>query len=200
MSRQRYHHGNLREALVSASLESLTRQRASEISLRKLAGKLGVDHTAVYRHFKNRDALLAAMIEAGYRELNAAMERAWQTDAPWRERVKLVVKAYAEYAQANPNLFEIMFGGALDESEYPALQQLSVEGTNMFVTYIRQAQAEGVFTGDEPGQVALNICMVCHGLAQMVVGHQFNGPFADVDEDLDGLVEGVVTGMNLTPQ
>ena len=161
------------------------------------AGKLGVDHTAVYRHFKNRDALLAAMIEVGYRDLNEAMARAWQTDASWRERVKLVVKAYAEYARTDPNLFEIMFGGALNESDYPALQQLSVEGTNMFVTYIEQAQADGVLISDAPDQVALNVCMLCHGLAQMVVGNQFNGPFAKADEDLDGLAEGVVAGMKL---
>ncbi len=197
MTKQSYHHGSLREALIDTALESLTYQRAGEISLRKLASKLDVDHTAVYRHFKNRDALLAAMIEAGYRDLNKAMVQAWQTDAPWRERVKLVVKAYAEYARANPNLFEIMFGGALDESKYPALQQLSVESTNMFVTYIEQAQADGVLTGDAPDQVALNVCMLCHGLAQMVVGNQFNGPFAKADEDLDGLAEGVVAGMNL---
>ncbi len=177
MSKQSYHHGNLREALVNTALQSLTCQRAGDISLRKLAGKLGVDHTAVYRHFKNRDALLAAMIEVGYRDLNEAMARAWQTDASWRERVKLVVKAYAEYARTDPNLFEIMFGGALNESDYPALQQLSVEGTNMFVTYIEQAQADGVLISDAPDQVALNVCMLCHGLAQMVVGNQFNGSF-----------------------
>ena len=197
MCRQNYHHGNLREALVDTALKSLECQRAGDISLRKLAGKLGVDHTAVYRHFKNRDALLAAMIEVGYRALNEAMAQAWQTDASWQERVKLVVKAYAEYARANPNLFEIMFGGALDESKYPALQQLSIEGTNMFVTYIELAQADGMLTGDAPDQVALNICMVCHGLAQMVVGNQFNGPFAKADEDLDGLAEGVVASMKL---
>ena len=78
MSKQSYHHGDLREALLKAALGRLEEERASEISLRKLAGQLGVDHTAVYRHFKNRDALLAAMIEVGYRELNGAMEWAWQ--------------------------------------------------------------------------------------------------------------------------
>ncbi|MEM7738251.1 MAG: TetR/AcrR family transcriptional regulator [Deinococcota bacterium] len=197
MRKQSYHHGHLQEALVNIALKSLEHQRASEISLRKLAVKLEVDHTAVYRHFKNRDALLAAMIEVGYQKLIEMMAEAWQTDAPWRERIKQVVKAYAEYARTNPNLFEIMFGGALDESQYPALQQLSMQSTNMFVTYVKQAQTDGMFTGDEPSKVALNICMLCHGLAQMVVGNQFKGSFAKVDEDLDRLAEGVVTGMNL---
>ena len=67
----------------------------------------------------------------------------------------------------------------------------------MFVTYIKRAQADGVFMGDAPDQVALNICMMCHGLAQMVVGDQFNGPFAHADENLDSLVDGVVASMKL---
>jgi len=192
MPRKGYHHGNLREELVGTALANLKEQRAQDISLRKLAEQVGVDHTAVYRHFKDRDALLAALIEVGYRELNDAMGNAWRSPEPWLTRLHLVVKAYVQYAQAHPTLYEIMFNGALDEANYPALRQLSIDGTRMFVEYIEKAQADGVLLGNEPAQVALTICSLCHGLAQMLVGNQFDGPFAKADADLDRLVDGVV--------
>lgn len=195
MTRQAYHHGNLGEALVQTALAALSEQRAGELSLRKLAAQLGVDHTAVYRHFRNKDALLAAMIEVAYRELNARLEQAWTTSAPWRERLKLVVLAYAGYAQSHPNLFEIMFGSALNEAEYPVLQALSTEGITMFVTYLKAAQQDGLFAGEDADRLALNLCMLCYGLSQMVVGSQFTGPFAQAGSNLEHLAAGIAESM-----
>ena len=94
-------------------------------------------------------------------------------------------------------LYEIMFNSGLDETNYPALRQLSIEGTTMFVTYLQQAQADGMLLGREPKQLALTMCSMCQGLAQMLLSNQFDGPFAKADENLDQLVDRVIACMNV---
>src|SRR5688572_5482780 len=70
-----YQHGNLRQALVQAGLKLLTDGGLSALSLRGAAQLTGVSHAAPYRHFKDKDALLAAIAEQGFRVLTACMQK-----------------------------------------------------------------------------------------------------------------------------
>jgi AcrR family transcriptional regulator len=197
MAKKGYHHGDLREELIRTALANLADQRVHDMSLRKLACQVGVDHSAVYRHFENREALLAAMIEVGYRQLNAAVAEAWRSPGSWMTRLHLVLKTHLQFAQTNPHLYELMFNSGLDEAHYPALRQVSIEGATMFVTYLQQAQADGMLLGNEPKQMALTMCSMCQGLARMLLSNQFDGPFVKADENLDQLVDRVIACMNV---
>ena len=73
-----YHHGNLRETLIVATIAQLARQSDAAISLRELARSVGVSIAAVYRHFPSKEALLAEVAAAGF----AAMRRKWDTELP----------------------------------------------------------------------------------------------------------------------
>ncbi|PLS69654.1 MAG: hypothetical protein CV045_00830 [Cyanobacteria bacterium M5B4] len=79
-----YHHGDLKQALISAALEVVAQEGAKNLSLRQVAKRVGVSHNAPYRHFPDRDALLAALAEEGFRGLTAAMISGGKhTIIPW---------------------------------------------------------------------------------------------------------------------
>jgi AcrR family transcriptional regulator len=95
-----YHHGELRPALLRAAARILEKEGRDAISLRDLARRAGVSHNAPYRHFADRQALLAALAEEGFALLAAALQ-----GKPWREQAM----AYLRFALANPERFRLMF-------------------------------------------------------------------------------------------
>ena len=95
-----YHHGELRPALLRAAAKILEKEGRDAISLRDLARRSGVSHNAPYRHFADRQALLAALAEEGFALLAAALE-----GKPWREQAM----AYLRFGIANPERFSLMF-------------------------------------------------------------------------------------------
>ena len=71
---KRYHHGDLRDALIRAGLEILENEDAHALSLRKVARQAGVSHAAPYRHFEDKNSLLSAIATQGFQLLSAAMQ------------------------------------------------------------------------------------------------------------------------------
>src|SRR5262245_40005842 len=69
----RYHHGDLRRALLEAALELIRAEGQAVLTLREVARRAGVTHAAPYRHFKNKEALLAAVAEEGFRDMTQRM-------------------------------------------------------------------------------------------------------------------------------
>src|SRR5579885_21125 len=87
-SRKTYHHGNLREALIEASLDLIAESGPKALTLREAARRAGVSHNAPYRHFQDKDDLLAAVAAQGFRELNQAMLDAAQGCTAALDRLK----------------------------------------------------------------------------------------------------------------
>ena len=108
-----YHHGDLRRAIVKATLEILRETQSLEVSLRELARRAGVSHNAPYKHFADKRELLAAVSAAGFETLTKHMEReiAGLDDA--RERLFAMLRAYIDHGVENPALYSLMFGGYL---------------------------------------------------------------------------------------
>jgi AcrR family transcriptional regulator len=110
--RARYHHGNLRSALVATALEILERSGPSELSLRKLAAAAGVTRGAPYAHFRNKRELLHAISDAGFDQLAGAMAER-DASASSRDRFLQTGRGYVAFALRNPNLFRLMFSAEL---------------------------------------------------------------------------------------
>ena len=108
----RYHHGQLRAALLAASRSILAESGARGLSLREAARRAGVSTAAPYRHFKDKTSLLAALAHAAFvrldAELTAVAERF--ADAPPLERVQQLGVAYVGFAARHPAEFRLMFG------------------------------------------------------------------------------------------
>lgn len=170
MQQDSYHHGDLRNSLVSIGTELLNNKGISSISLREIARTIGVGHNAPYRHFRNKQQLLEAIAEAGFRQLVARntrleLEFAHDPESQLFESGMHVISMAAE----KPNLFELMFGGYLQPGECGSeLKQASDEAMKSLVRIIQNGQKQQQFIGGDPMKLALGAMSMIQGLAMMV--------------------------------
>src|SRR5579864_3662327 len=109
MPRRPYHHGHLREALLQGAVRAIAELGPAAFTLREVARRAGVSHNAPYRHFRDKEALLAAVANEGYRELTAAMLAAAGRQVRGVDRLKHAGLAYIEFALRRPEHFTVMF-------------------------------------------------------------------------------------------
>jgi AcrR family transcriptional regulator len=106
-----FHHGDLRNALITAAKKLIERKGIEAFALREAARKVGVSANAAYNHFKDKDALLSAVASSGFAEFAAQREDARSKAAPdaWSQ-LSAGAKVYVQFAEARPKLFDLMFG------------------------------------------------------------------------------------------
>jgi AcrR family transcriptional regulator len=118
--RRPYRHSNLPNALRAASRAILDEDGPDSVGLREAARRVGVSATAAYRHFTNKEDLLASVAAEGFRELAASMEAA----ATGPDPLNAIGLAYVEFALQKRGLFRLMFGPILVErAKYPGLDE-----------------------------------------------------------------------------
>ncbi|KAA9007993.1 TetR/AcrR family transcriptional regulator [Histidinibacterium aquaticum] len=106
---KKYHHGDLKPALVEAGIAILEEEGLDRLSLRAIAGRVGVSHTAPRNHFANLRALLTAIGTEGFRRHAAAMREGLTETSPGPERLQAATEGYIRFARRHPALFELMF-------------------------------------------------------------------------------------------
>jgi AcrR family transcriptional regulator len=109
MNKSTYHHGDLANALVTAALKQIEKDGAEAVSLRELAQSLDVSRAAPYRHFEDRDALLAAVAARGFEDLVALYDAALAGPGDGRARLYALSRAYFDFATQRPGLYRLMF-------------------------------------------------------------------------------------------
>jgi len=118
-----YHHGNLREELVRHAVALAREKGPAGVVLREVARRAGVSHNAAYRHFADREELLALVSAAAFDELAAAMQARLSAtgggtaEARALKRLRVIGRAYVEFALAEPGLFAAAFNGPLTPEE-----------------------------------------------------------------------------------
>lgn len=121
----RYHHGELREALLDAAEWLLARRGAESLRLRDVARRAGVSHAAPYHHFAGLAELLSALAERSFAQLGAAMQAgvdAHPGDA--RAQLLAIAAAYVDFARSRPARFRLMFGPVLaSRGRHPGLRR-----------------------------------------------------------------------------
>lgn len=109
---KKYHHGDLKQALLDETARILRDEGDSALSLRRLASNLDVSRTAPYNHFQNKDALLSAVAEEGFRRFEAAMKatRLKHRDSTGSEMIRALVQTYLKFALNSPEYYDLMYG------------------------------------------------------------------------------------------
>jgi AcrR family transcriptional regulator len=170
MRRRPYHHGDLRRALVDAALALLAVEGLAALTVREVARRAGVSHTAAFYHFRTRDELLAALGEHGFVELRAAIERAARRRDTARAALGRLGETYVRFALARPWLYRLMF--AVEAASGRAHQPLATAAEAMFeelVQAMARAQAAGVVRAGEPAELALAAWSAAHGIASLLI-------------------------------
>jgi AcrR family transcriptional regulator len=163
--RDRYHHGDLRSALIAAARDLLDEGGAGAVSLREAARRAGVSQTAPYRHFADKEALLAAVAAEGFVDLGAAMAAAAASGGPVLEGIGA---AYVRFAVRQPARFRLMFGqGAAVIARHPDL---------LAAAKAAEERLTGAVSG-RPGvdATAIRAWALVHGLASLIIDGMLPG-------------------------
>src|SRR5215510_3991982 len=163
-----YHHGDLRRALVSSALEILSEHGVGELSLRAVARRAKVSAMAPYRHFADKEALLAAVAEHGFRQLTTRFSIAAAAAPDPRAALNALGVAYVMFACDEPSLFKLMFGPAIEQK--PTHPGLNEAGCACFEALRQAVKAVKFFDGDHQlKDVSLACWSLVHGLASLIV-------------------------------
>ena len=177
--RDRYHHGDLRVALIDAAVELIAEHGVQAFSLAEASRRLGVAASAPYRHFADRNELLVA---AGVRacEVLVATVAAESVaiDGP-SGQLAAAARGYVRFAAENRALFEIIFGTALDRSSHPELERAAEPVKSAFQTAARALCDGDPFAAD---RLAVAVAATAHGHADLLAGDAFGA---------DGLTEAI---------
>lgn len=169
-----YHHGDLRRALLEAAAEQLAQSDSAPLNFRQLALRLGVSHAAIYRHFPDKQALIDALAEHGFGQLNARFSEAVQGSAETTHvRLLALAKTYVHFALEQPVLMRVMFSGvSSDRKTLPSLKQAAGTALDALRALVEAAQARGDLVGDDALGVTLTYWAALHGLAELLIDDQ----------------------------
>jgi AcrR family transcriptional regulator len=174
--RDSYHHGNLREVLIEAAIALIAERGPAGFTFAEVARAAGVSPAAPYRHFRDRNALVAEIARQGFERFTADLERAWNKGRP--EPIGALEncgRAYLAFARRDPAAYAAMFetGFALEEDAV-----LLAASERAFAVLRRAADAVCALHKSGPGagpkppalMVALHIWAMAHGIASLFVG------------------------------
>jgi len=172
----KYHHGDLRRALLEAARRLLEREGPLGVCLRAAARRAGVSQTAPYRHFADKEALLAALAAEGLGELADRMAAASRAESSPPAALRAIGVAYATTAAQNPHLFRLMFGPeAADKERYPAVREAGARAYQVLLDTIGACQQAGAVRGGDPEDLALAAWSAVHGLSCLIVDGRLTG-------------------------
>ena len=165
-----YHHGNLKEALLQAALGLIAEKGAAGFTFADAARMAGVSPAAPYRHFRDRDELLASIAQRGFEQFEARLGAAWDDGRPDTVTAfERVGKAYLAFAREEPAFYSAMFESGLSSDANPALLAATERAFS-----VMRAAAERLAALTPPGtlrppalMMALHIWSMSHGVASL---------------------------------
>ena len=181
MAEKKYHHGDLKNALIEAGAEILSKEGVSGLSLRKVAGRAGVSHAAPYAHFADKQALIAAISTEGYRRLYEKLTLLIQNyPADPLQRFVELAWTYVEFACSDPDLFKVTFSSVLEkEKEFPAFVEMTRKNFQLLVETVKACQATGVLKPGPADMLAVSAWSLVHGFASLLIEDQFSHTVLD---------------------
>jgi AcrR family transcriptional regulator len=181
-----YHHGDLREALVQAALREAERGGPETISLKALARQLGVSQPAPYRHFADRDALLAAVTAEAFRQFNTVLRESMRRPSK-RSKLSRIARATLDFGLRRNGVYRLMFASRTmaAASKGSELHQAAIE-TFALVLEALEAPAVGLLRE----RYALQVWAALHGVVMLAEQGLLTGQVAQITRE--DLVEDMV--------
>jgi AcrR family transcriptional regulator len=200
-NRKTYHHGDLCKALIEGAIELISEADLSSLSLREVARRVGVSHAAPYRHFQDKEALLAAVAEEGFIKLTQAMKQAGdRAISDPLKRLEAIGVAYVKFAIAHPTHYRVMFGRQKREQDrYPSLNKAGKEAFAVLVEAIEAGQKTGKLSSEDSVQLAWAAWSSVHGLAMLIMdGLLPNSDTENMDSLINFVTRKLVEGLQIT--
>ena len=180
MIKHDYHHGNLKEDFIQIAFDFIAKEDVDKLTLKILSDATGTSRSAIYKHFKNKDALIETIIERGFDKFDAA------TTVYLKDNNKLLIdrfyltgKLYVEFARENPNLYRLLFGKkyAHIREETLSIKDEDCSGFAALKKTVEEGQSQGVLKNEDSYKQAIVIWAMMHGIASLIIDG-----FMDVEE------------------
>ena len=174
-----YHHGNLRRALLDEALSTIRAEGVDGLTLREIGARVGVSRTALYRHFADKRALLAAVATEGFRTLRQQLVASWEAGGRGRAAFESMGVVYVRFAAANPSHYRVMFGGFVDPNACdPELAAEAAGAFQALVDALAALQGDGTMRAEDTVTMARFVWAVVHGVAMLGIDGQLREPGA----------------------
>jgi AcrR family transcriptional regulator len=204
MTKSKYHHGDLKNALIAAGIDILASEGVHAFSLRAVAQRVGVSHAAPYAHYADKQALIAAISTAGYRRLYDSLGVVGDRYAgdPLRQLVE-GAWAYVQFALHDPAHFKITFSGVIErEQEYPAFIEMSQQSFGLVLRIVERCQSAGILRAGTPDLLAVSVWALVHGFVSLLLEQQISHTIRDRYSPREMLILTLnqITQIKLTPE
>jgi AcrR family transcriptional regulator len=195
--RRSYHHGDLRRALVDASVALIARKGADAFTLREAARRVGVSHAAAYRHFTDKNTVLEAIAAQGYRELaerlRAAVARVPR--ARIERRLHAIAMTYAVFAIEQGPRFRVMTRPRREELRSPELDAAIEDALGVLVGVARDGVESGLLKRAPPIDHAMRIYVFAYGYSSLFLLGRLRVRPERVESYLDDLLAPILAAM-----
>ena len=172
--RSRFHHGQLREAVVAATTTIVEREGHQSVSLRAVAHAVGVTEPAIYRHFASKEEILAEVSAAGMRRFMAAISDALASKPDPLDAVEETGRTYVRFAFANPGWFRLSFSriGTEQLSKHHTVQEAMFEAGAAYMQKMYATLGQFIPKARVPDAYRA-FWALAHGLSSFVVERVF---------------------------
>lgn len=162
--------------ILDASVALLQTDGLTALSMREVARRAGVSHQAPYHHLEDREAILAAIAEDGFRRLGVDVERVVDGGLPGARKLEQCGLAYVKFARANPAHFRVMFRPELvDLVKFPSCQEQGDRSFQSLLRIVRQCVEEGLPASPSEEAITIMAWSVGHGVWCLLL----DGPLAN---------------------
>lgn len=165
-----YHHGNLKKALIETALTMLEKKGLKALTLYEISKELGVSRSAIYRHFENKEVMIKALREEGFKQFNEIFDKDVESHSEiFSKRFYQIKKKYIDFALSRPKLYQLMY----DHSSQKDINEI-VEKAPLFIfdkilELIVEAQNRGIIKKEDSMLQAITLWAWIRGMVSLLI-------------------------------
>jgi len=198
-AKQPYHRVNLKQGLLDSAVALISEVGPQAFTLREVARRADVSHNAPYRHFHDKDDLLAAVAAEGFDRLTESMKKEMAKGHSAAERLRLAGRGYVRFALEWPQHILVMFETPASPGQRPEYAEAARRAFQTLLDAIAAVQAEGGLPKGDPQTFAVTSWSAVHGLAKLAVGGRLPFDAKRTLEFADYLTQVLAYGMANVP-
>ena len=187
MKKNDYHHGNLKEEFIKIAFEFIHKEDVDKLTLKVLSDATGTSRSAIYRHFKSKDALMEELIRQGFEEFDRVTSPVLlDRQKPLIDRFYQTSKIYIAWATENSNLYRLLFGKkyAHIREEILSIKDENCDAFSSLRYAVEEGQKEGILKKEDSLKQSVIIWASLHGLSSLIIDG-----FIDIEEMQEELVD-----------
>jgi AcrR family transcriptional regulator len=192
----------LRRTILDAASQLFAEQGYRSVTIRKLAERIEYSPSTIYLYFKDKAALLAAIVTETFEGLNRRMAQLRTLGLPPLQTLEFALRGYIQFGLDHPSHYVATFAGPWEPAEHPApdherMRQVGIESFNGLRDRVAEAMEAGVIEKSDIQVAAQSIWMACHGTIELLIQSQNDRcfPWADRDQVIDFTVRMILRGI-----